>query len=140
MKNLKFILGFLVFAGLTSCSSDDDANAPAEVDRIVGKWKIQELLVDGEVVLLTDCEKQTTVEFKTNGDIISSDFYDDFETEECIEETSTEKWENRGNNIYRITDGATSEDVNIVFSNNNNTFKVSQEDEEGSYSTTFVRI
>lgn len=140
MKNLNFIFVFLVFAGLTSCSNDDDNNGPAETDRIIGKWRIQELVLDGDQVPLTDCEKQTTVEFRTNGDIINTDFSEDFETEECVSEVYTEKWESRGNNVYRITDEGSSEDVTIIFSNNNNTFTVSAEDDDGSYSTTFVRI
>lgn len=140
MKNLKFIFVFLVFAGLTSCSSDDDANGPAEIDRIVGKWRIQGLVLDGDPVPLSDCEKQTTVEFKANGDLINTEFYEDFDTEECVSDVYTEKWQNRGNNVYRITDGDTFEDATITFSNNNNTFTVTEENEDGSYSTTFVRI
>lgn len=140
MKNFKFIFVFLVFAGFTSCSNDDDGNGPAGMDRIVGKWKIQGLVLDGDQISLTDCEKQSTVEFKGNGDLVNIDFYEDFDTEECVSDTYTEKWENRGNNIYRITDEGTTEDVTIIFSNNNNTFTVSAEDEDGSYSTTFVRI
>ncbi|HSI71529.1 MAG TPA: lipocalin family protein, partial [Gillisia sp.] len=102
MGNLKFIFVFLVFAGLISCSSDDDSNGPAEADRIVGEWKIESLSMDGEELDLTDCELQTRIRFSTNGDISVTDYYEDFDSEECISEVYTQKWENRGDNVYRI--------------------------------------
>lgn len=139
MKDLRFILMFLVFAGLASCSSDDDGNGPAETDRIVGKWKIQQLLVDGEVVPIPDCEGQSTVEFMANGNVRSTDFYEDLDTQACVSEVHNEQWENRGNNVYRFMDGTDSYNLNIIFSNNNNTMTVTDPD-DASYSVTYIRI
>lgn len=140
MKNLKILLVFFVLAGIASCSNDDDVNEPMTADPIVGKWKLQQQFMDGEEFELNECEKQTTVEFMSNGNITSTDFYEDFETEECISEISAQKWENRGNNLYRITEGNISQDVTITLSNNNNTLTMSAEDDDGSYSLGFVRM
>lgn len=140
MENLKLIFVFLAFAGLASCSSDDDTNGPAQVDRIVGEWKIQSLSMDGEELELSDCELQTRIRFSANGDITVTDRYEDFDSEECLSEVYTEKWEYRGNNVYRITGEEGPDDITIIFSNNNNTFSFSREDEDGSYSATYVRV
>jgi hypothetical protein len=140
MKNLKIILVFLVFAGVASCSSDDDSNGPAEADRIVGEWEIQSLSMDGEDLELSDCELQTRIRFSANGDITVTDYYEDFDSEECVSEIYNQKWEYRGNNVYRITSEEGSNDLLIVFSNNNNTFSFSREDEDGSYSATYTRV
>lgn len=142
MKNFKFIFVFLVFAGFVSCSSDDDGNqeVPPANDRIIGKWQIQQQLIDGEEFPISDCMRQSTVEFMANGNVTTTDFYEDVDTEGCVSEVSTEQWEYRGNNIYRISEGGQSYDVTIIFSNNNNTFTVSAEDEDGSYSSTYIRV
>lgn len=143
MKDFKFILIFLAFAGIASCSSDDDgsSNEPPANDPIVGTWKIQQQLIDGEEEPLSDCEKQSTVEFKTNETVTSTDYYDDPDTGECITDVYTEDWENRGNGIYRITDeDDESTDISIVFSGNNNTFTISEEYDEVTYSVTYVRV
>lgn len=140
MKNLKIVLVVFIMAGMVSCSNDDEGNDPVTADPIVGKWKLQQQFMDSEEIELTDCEKQTTVEFMSNGNITSTDFYEDFETEECVSEITAQKWENRGNNVYRITEGNISQDVNMTLSNNNNTLTISAEDEEGSYSMRFIRV
>src|SRR5690606_1596643 len=140
MKNLRFLFVFFVLAGMASCSNDDDGNDPITDDRIVGKWRLQQQFMDGEEWDLTECEKQTTVEFMANGNITSTDFFEDFDTEECVSEISAQKWENRGNNVYRITEGNISYDVTIMVSNNNNTLTISAEDDDGSYSMRFVRV
>ena len=140
MKNLKILLVFFVLAGIASCSNDDDGNEPITADPIVGKWKLQQQFMDGEEFELTECEKRTTVEFISNGNINSTDFSEDFETEECVSEISAQKWENRGNNVYRITEGNISYDVTIMVSNNSNTLTISSEDDDGSYSMRFVRV
>lgn len=137
---MKFIFVFLVFAGLASCSNDDDSNETPGTDRIVGKWKIQQFLLDGEQIPLTDCEKQSTIEFMTNGTARTIDFFDDPDTNQCVSETYTEQWVNRGNNVYRFTEGGFSYDVTIIFSNNNNSFTITAEDEFETYTATYIRV
>lgn len=142
MKIVKFILVFLVFAGVASCSNDDDGNSnetPAN-DPIIGTWKIQQLVMNGEQIPIGECEAQTRVEFRANGTVRTTDVYEDFDTEECVTEVYTEQWQKLSNNVYRITDEVSSNDVTINFSNNNNTFTISAEDEDGSYSATYVRV
>lgn len=140
MKNLKFLFVFLVFSGLISCNSDDDGIDLSEGDRIVGEWKIQSQTIDGEEWELSECELQSRISFSANGNITVTDRYEDFETEECVSEIYTQKWEYRGNNVYRITEDNISHNVTIIFSNNNNTFTISEQDIDGTYTATYVRV
>lgn len=141
MKVLKLLLSLTLFLGLVSCSSgDDDSNAPVKDVRIVGKWQIESYAIDGEYFGISDCEAQTTVEFFANGNVTTIEFFETLEEDECFSEVYTEKWEYRGNNVYRIMDGKEYVDVSITFSNYNNSFTISEEDDEGIYSVTYVRI
>lgn len=142
MKTIKLFFAFLLFAGVASCSSDDDGNTnePADQDRIVGEWRIQSLSIDGEQTELSECDLQSRIVFSANGNITVTSFYEDVDSEQCVSEVYTETWEYRGNNVYRITDEDGPTDVTITFSNNNNTFTITEENEEGSYTATYVRV
>lgn len=139
MKNLKIIFVFLVFAGVASCSGDDDVNSE-RIDPIIGKWKMQSTTLDGIEIEIPECQARSTMEFFANGNVTSTNFYEDYETEECISESATEKWENRGNNVYRMTEGSQFTEIRVIFSNNNNVFTISEESENGSFSMTFARV
>lgn len=140
MKSIKILFAFLLFAGVASCGSDDDANGPAEDDRIVGEWKLQSLTVDGEEWELTDCDLQSRLQFSSNGDILNTNFFEDLDSDECVSEVTNEEWEYLGNNVYRITDEEGTTDVTLVFSNNDNAFTITEENEDGTYIATYVRV
>lgn len=140
MKTIKLLLTLFLIVGLGSCSGDDDGgNGTVEANRLVGEWKIQSLTIDGVSVPITDCEAQSRVIFTANGNLTSTDFFED-ENEECVSEVTNETWEYRGSNIYRFNDGSVSYEVSIIFSNNNNQFTVTEEDESGTYTITYTRV
>ena len=139
MKTCNLLLALFLLVGLGSCGSDDDGNESAETNRIVGEWKIQSLTIDGESVLITDCEAQSGISFNANGSFTSTDFFED-ETEECISEDSNGNWEYRGNNVYRFTEASETYDIPIMFSDNNNRFTITEEDESGTYSLIYVKV
>ncbi len=139
MKNVKLLFVFLVFTGLVSCNNDDDGIELSDGDRIVGVWNIQSIILDGEEWELSDCELQSRMSFTANGNITVTSRYDDVDTEECVSEVNTLNWEYRGNNVYRITDEDGSEDITFLFSNNDNTFTITEEDEDG-YSETLIYV
>ncbi len=139
MKTIRLIFALFLLVGFASCS-DDDGNGSTEANRVVGEWKIQSLTIDGVSIPISDCEAQSRIKFTENGNFTSTDFFEDFDTEECTSEVFNEKWEYRGNNVYRFTDDSESYDVTIMFSNNNNSFTVTEEDEDGTYTVTYVRV
>src|SRR5690606_5173627 len=96
--------------------------------------------IAGEVLELSECELQSRLSFSANGSITVTDHYEDFDTEECVSEVYTQNWVYRGNNVYRITENGESHDVTIIFSNNNNTFTISFQDEDGAYTAVYVRV
>lgn len=143
MKTIKLYLALFLIIGITSCGSDDDdsgSNSP-EADRIVGEWIMERSTFNGEVYTPDECEAQSTLEFFANGTVTYVEFWEDWETEECISESDSEEWEYRGNNVYRFTgDDDEPYDVLINFSNNNNTFTVTEEDEDGTYTAVYNRV
>ena len=142
MKTLKLLLALFLFVGFASCSDDDDeGSGSAEGNRIVGEWKMQSMTLDGENVPISDCEAQSRVVFTANGNVTSTDFFEDMDIEECTSEVTNEKWEYRGNNVYRFIDGTDSFDVELIFSNNNNRFTITEEDEDfGTLAIVWVRV
>ncbi len=139
MKAIKLLLTLFVLIGLASCSDDDEPSSP-DTDRIVGEWRIQSLTYDGEEVEFSSCQLQSSIKFFANGNVTTTDFYEDID-DECISDIYSEKWTNRGNNVYRITDeDGITYDVTILFSNNNNVFTITEEDEDGTYVISYRRI
>lgn len=142
MKTLKLLLALFLLVGFGACSDDDDeGNGSVEANRIVGEWKMQSMTIDGEAVPITDCEAQSRVVFTANGNVTSTDFFEDLDTEECTSEVTNEKWQYRGNNVYRFIDGTDTYDFEIMFSNNNNRFSITEEDEDfGTITVVWVRV
>ncbi len=142
MKTLKLLLALFMLVGLGACSDDDDGgNGTAEANRIVGEWKMQSMSIDGEAVPISDCEAQSRVLFKTNGTLTSTDFFEELDSEECISEVTNESWQYRGNNVYRFSDGTDTYDVEVLFSNNNNRFSITEIDDDfGTFTVVWVRV
>lgn len=142
MKAFKIFLSLFLFIGIASCSSDDDGNSngPVANDPIIGQWKMQSFILDGEPQEITECEARSILEFFANGNVTSTDFYEDFDTGECISEISTQKWQNMGNNVYRIKEGNQFTDMTVDFSADNNAFTISEENEYVSVSMTYTRV
>ena len=138
MKTIKLLFVFCLFAGVASCSDDEINNGSADGNRVVGEWKLNQSLLNGEEVEIGECENQSRIEFFANGTVTTTQYY--FDEEGCVSDVYTEDWEYLGNNVYRFTDEEGSYNATLIFSNNNNSFTITEEDEEGTYSSTFVRV
>jgi hypothetical protein len=142
MRTIRFLFSLFLFAGLVSCSDDDDNGGTnsTEANRIVGKWEMQSSSLNGEVIEMGECE-ELILEFTTNGKVEYTETYEDWETEDCITDTFTEDWEYVGSDRYKFTDEDDfSYIVKVTFTNNNTTFTVTEEDEDGIYSVIFKKI
>lgn len=119
MKKLLLFLSLLIIAiSLNTCDCDDD-----NPDKIIGKWQLNEQINDGIDILLSDCEKQTNVEFFENGTYTAIEF-EDYETE-CIEQEPEQGlWTYLGNSIYKLSDFDIN-GIKITFKNNKMTVEYS---------------
>lgn len=120
MRKLFLFLPLFFMIYLTSCNSEEeDESTPKEENAIVGKWEVEGININGETEDLNACTTQSTVEFFSNG---SAQFSYSGGSGDCVIETSQEKWEHLGNNIYEFTEIEDGEKykIKIEFSNNNN--------------------
>jgi len=63
----KIILFITLAMAAVSCSDDNNATVQNNSDAIVGKWELQELLVDNAALDLNTCDYGTYKEFKADG-------------------------------------------------------------------------
>ena len=107
-----FIGVFISALLFNSCSSNDDNDLQA-TDKIVGKWRISELVILGldPIIVenldlqLNECEKKMTLEVFENGTYIEKDYeYNDMLTECMLYGQVNGTWENLGNSIYKMSD------------------------------------
>lgn len=105
------------------------------VDKIIGKWQFDQLFEDGEEIMLSECDKKSTLEFFQNGTFTERDFMED-ENGECMAlDPFNGDWENLGNSIYEldfeISPGVSmGVDVKITFPNNKMKLEYSFTDED----------
>ena len=137
MKNFILLLCVSVFV-LTSCSSDDDSNSSQ--NQIIGTWTYFQSFEDGVEIVLTDCEKQETQEFLSNGDFTIS-FYDDFDgsCEEFFVLSGT--WSNSGSNTYILEALGETISQELVFEDD--TYSFTETETEGGetivYKDVYIR-
>ena len=102
MKNI-YLFSILIFSILiiSSCSNDDDNSTP---DIIIGKWRAIEKYESNVQVDLPTCLPHLYTEYKTDKSIIGDKIITDDFPEECgiIAFELGWKWDNLGNNQYRI--------------------------------------
>ncbi len=93
--NRVLILSLLLFT-LFSCSNDDDTENSN--DPILGKW----FLFSVNNTEVSDCEKKSSIEFKSNGVFISDTFQvAGTNGTDCLNINIIEnRWENKGDNLY----------------------------------------
>lgn len=118
MKKIKKTLYLLLFIPfLFSCNSNDELNS----DPIIGTWIIKSILYDNKEIYSTDeCNIKSSTTFYNDNSIIESTFHKDVKGE-CINFEKKYSWVNLGNSIYQLG----SEEIEINFSNNNQTHKLS---------------
>ena len=94
-----------------SCSSDDDSGDSGNTpDPIIGKWQLEQTFTGDVSDDISDCEKETAIEYKADGTYLGMDKFESSGsgTTTCIEDNYTGTWENKGNNKYDdLTTGET---------------------------------
>jgi len=114
MNKLKtvLILATVLFTTslFTSCKSDDD-----DQDTIIGKWQLEQVFENEvEQSISDDCEKNSTLEFKTNNTFINIENY--IEMGSCESSTGPGTWEYNGETALKIMyDGEDTEVVDLAF-------------------------
>ena len=135
MKKIILLLCVSVFI-LTSCSSDDD-NEDLSQDQLIGTWTYFQSFEDGVEIILTDCEKQETQEFSSNGDFTIT-FYDDFDGP-CEEDfVLSGTWSNSGNNLYTIEALGQTISQELVFEGD--TYSVTETDTDGGETIVYREV
>jgi len=139
---LKLVVVLFIGVFTVSCDSDDDGNAPAP-DPIVGTWRIVEVSQtveeNGTVVLdetfSTDaCGDPIFFTFVNGGQLTITEFELDFDFDfngnvslscDVYDNDLNGGWELLSGNTYSINVDGETDQVTIIFSNNNNTFDIS---------------
>ena len=137
MKKLVLFISILFVAiSFNSCNDDDDE--VVIIDKIIGKWQLDQAFEDGDVMTLSACDKQSTWEFKQAGTYTLKDFEEDIEQDDVCNplEPINGTWKNLGNSMYELGDFLEIDnisidvDVKITFTNNKMTIEFSFTDED----------
>ncbi|MFD0992940.1 lipocalin family protein [Tenacibaculum geojense] len=116
---IKGLAIFLMLIVVTSCQDDNDTQ---QRDPLVGIW--YPFSEDG--VEESDCRKESTFTFSTDGTYRSIGIIDDTDGT-CINDFDYNgTWENVGSNTYEFiaSDNDNPDRIEFIFSDNNNTFTI----------------
>lgn len=117
MKKLNLFIGIFIAALLfSSCSSDNNDNQNTE--KIIGKWRLSQLIIDNVDQQVSECEKKMTIEIFENGSYTEKDFeYDDALTQCVLYDLVNGTWENLGNSMYKMS-GLDTPSVKVTLDGN----------------------
>ena len=102
MKKMKLFCGILIGLMIfSSCSSDDDSNSDNTSTSIIGKWKLTAENIGGQSQSLSDCEKEQTMEFYSDGTV--ENYYVD--NDPCDFSTITFDYTKNSNQLIFSIDG-----------------------------------
>jgi len=109
MKKLNLYIGiFIAVLLFNSCSSDH--NDIQNTEKIIGKWRLSQLIIDNVDQQVSECEKKMTIEVFENGTYLESDyeynyaFAEDYNVTECqLYDLINGTWENLGNSMYKMS-------------------------------------
>ncbi|CAA0254289.1 exported hypothetical protein [Tenacibaculum maritimum] len=127
-------LAVCINASFLSCS-DDAGSEGTPQNTLIGKWRIlTEVRANGEISELTECEKKSTLEFKSDNTFISGDHTENINND-CVFFESKGIWEEKKENVLEMNWGDLVEDTKYLFENGNLKFLgVDREgNENGSY-------
>ncbi|HET8809431.1 MAG TPA: lipocalin family protein [Flavobacteriaceae bacterium] len=143
MKILKPLV-CLLFLSLvfSSCSNDDDVVLDKNGEKIIGTWRLFEIVEDGEPLNMGTCLPQSTVEFKAEGIFVANLVSDEpNEGGGCLEQTNTGQWKYLGDNEFETTSDGETEIQKIIFSENGTVFGITTEYDDGAIVVdSFVKI
>ena len=122
---------------LQSCNNDDDSTS---LDPIIGTWKLTSETENG-LEKITDYDKNSTINFSEDG-ILTTNLFSEDQNGECEEdggftEEDVVTWVNVGDSFYTIDDGDT-DTLEFVFSNNDDTFTLTDTDIEDDGETSVI--
>ncbi len=101
MKKVILLTSVCLASLITSCGSDDDAGSNSQ-DLIIGKWQLEQIFTNDVSDDISDCEKESIIEYKADGTYVGTDKFESGGTgaPTCVEDNYTGTWENKGNNKY----------------------------------------
>ncbi|MFD0965111.1 lipocalin-like domain-containing protein [Pseudofulvibacter geojedonensis] len=124
MKKGIFTL-FVATATLLSCSSDDSSGSSQ--DPIIGNWRLTAQSVDGTPLNASElgCDLEEDLIFSSNGEYTSENLVES--GNDCVlDELTSGTWSRISSGVYAITNSGETNQVTLSFSNNNNTFTVTE--------------
>ncbi|MGO1584815.1 lipocalin family protein [Mesonia sp.] len=139
MKKVKLLAFLFLTLSLSSCNTDDDGGTNANT--IVGLWKVDSIVFDGEIKELDGCESKNTIKFSSDETYTSTSYSDFYPQNQCeVDDIFTGTWEFISGNNYRIFEDGETTNIEIIFSDNNNKFSTTdvETDEGVEYTTTIT--
>ena len=85
---------------VTACGKDDGNNTTQ--DPIIGTWQLEQTFTSNVSDDISDCEKQSIIEYHADGSYEATDKFDPEMGVECVEDNYAGTWENKGDNTYDI--------------------------------------
>ncbi|MFL0169611.1 lipocalin-like domain-containing protein [Tenacibaculum maritimum] len=139
MKTMKtamiLFLAVCINASFLSCS-DDAGSEGTPQNTLIGKWRIlTEVRANGEISELTECEKKSTLEFKSDNTFISGDHTENINND-CVFFESKGIWEEKKENVLEMNWGDLVEDTKYLFENGN--LKFLGVDREGNENRSYT--
>ena len=127
-KLIVFLTTAFIVLSFNACSNDNNDTNENNPDAIIGKWRVNQLLIkvddQYEDDLLTECDKKSTIDFFENGTYQLKVFeFNDDESICVAQEIINGTWENSDNNLYSISDFEIPEmtlslEVKVTFESN----------------------
>ena len=139
MKKLVLLLSVLALV-LTSCRSDEDNSNDLSQELLIGTWTYFKTFEDGVEIVLSDCEKQETQVFNTDGTFTITE-YDDFDGPCVLDGTFSGTWVNSGDGIYTVTAFGQTFSQAITFEGNTYSVVYAEDDGAGmiEYIDTYIK-
>ena len=95
-----------------SCNSDDDDGVQ---DTIIGKWQLEKQFKNDIEKSLSDCEKKSTMEFKTDNTFVDMGSSFD-QNQHCTSSTDPGTWKYNGDNAIKVSYDGDAKIMNVTFS------------------------
>ena len=124
-----------------SCSSSSDDTIQDTIqETIIGKWQLEQRFTDNvEITLSEECEKKSTLEFKTDNTFVDIESFVE-QNNPCSSSTDPGTWEYNGDNTIKISyDGDTEEEI-FTYTFVNGQLIYVLEDMEENYKTVWKKI
>lgn len=135
--NYPFLLALIVVLNF-SCDKDDDTES-IKAD-IIGIWERESGSENGEIIIFSDCEQKNTVQFKSDGVII----FTEYNGEDCMETSTTggnDKYTVNGNLVKVFYNGSnTSSEQFTILEVTDSKLKLTGEEDGIPYIIEYIRL